>query len=320
MNIKYFDVFNGDADGICALHQLRLDEPREAELISGPKRDIDLLRHLSGETAAVIQVLDISFDKNRGYVESLIETCKVCYIDHHYAGDIPTSENLEVHIDPDPNTCTSLIVDRLLQGRYRSWAVVGAFGDNLHDSARQAAQGLDLSSDDLEKLRELGELLNYNGYGASLSDLHFSPTELYEAVQQYKDPLDFFDKSPKLDKLKKGYDQDMGLARERKPYSEGSHGRIYRFPHESWGRRVAGVFSNEIAREMPEKAHALVVDNADGTHLVSVRAPLARKTGADELCRRFPTGGGRAAAAGINALPGNELDDFVKSFFEVFKP
>lgn len=42
-----YDVFNGDADGICALHQLRLARPRpEAQLVTGVKRDIRLLRHL----------------------------------------------------------------------------------------------------------------------------------------------------------------------------------------------------------------------------------------------------------------------------------
>ena len=25
-----FDVFNGDADGMCALHQMRLDDPAES--------------------------------------------------------------------------------------------------------------------------------------------------------------------------------------------------------------------------------------------------------------------------------------------------
>ena len=38
-----YDVFNGDADGICALLQLRLAEPREAQLVTGVKRDINLL-------------------------------------------------------------------------------------------------------------------------------------------------------------------------------------------------------------------------------------------------------------------------------------
>ena len=45
----YYDVFNGDADGICALHQLRLAEPRPtAELVTGVKRDIRLLHGLPG--------------------------------------------------------------------------------------------------------------------------------------------------------------------------------------------------------------------------------------------------------------------------------
>jgi len=42
--MKYIDVFNGDADGICALHQLRLAEPVESTLVTGVKRDINLLQ------------------------------------------------------------------------------------------------------------------------------------------------------------------------------------------------------------------------------------------------------------------------------------
>jgi hypothetical protein len=67
-------------------------------------------------------------------------------------------------------------------------------------------------------------------------------------------------------------------------------------------------------------AHALLVDNGDATFMVSVRAPLARRTGADSLCRAFPTGGGRAAAAGINALPAGQVEDFFQKFIEVFAP
>ena len=58
----------------------------------------------------------------------------------------------------------------------------------------------------------------------------------------------------------------------------------------------------------------MLTERPDGTYLVSVRAPLDDKQGADELCRQFPTGGGRAAAAGINALPGDQLDAFVDAF------
>ena len=55
-----------------------------------------------------------------------------------------------------------------------------------------------------------------------------------------------------------------------------------------------------------------------GGYVVSVRAPLENKTGADELCRRFPTGGGRKAAAGINELPESMLDDFIKQFSDFY--
>jgi len=58
----------------------------------------------------------------------------------------------------------------------------------------------------------------------------------------------------------------------------------------------------------------VLTEKSNGNYLVSVRAPLRRKTGADELCRRFPTGGGRAAAAGINDLPQAMLGDFIEQF------
>ena len=43
-----YDVFNGDADGICSLVQLRLAEPRESTLVTGVKRDINLLTQVPG--------------------------------------------------------------------------------------------------------------------------------------------------------------------------------------------------------------------------------------------------------------------------------
>ena len=38
-----YDIFNGDADGIIALLQLRLADPIGAELVTGVKRDIKLV-------------------------------------------------------------------------------------------------------------------------------------------------------------------------------------------------------------------------------------------------------------------------------------
>ena len=42
----HYDVFNGDADGICALLQLRLEEPLVSTRITGIKRDIALLERV----------------------------------------------------------------------------------------------------------------------------------------------------------------------------------------------------------------------------------------------------------------------------------
>jgi hypothetical protein len=316
---RYYDVFNGDADGICALHQLRMAEPRPtAALITGVKRNIRLLDRLVGVENAGITVFDISLDSNRQPLEELLNHNLVRYIDHHYAGELPDSANLESHIHPDPETCTSLIVDRMLNGRFRNWAITGAFGDNLHKSAHQAAAETTLNDQELEILRELGELLNYNGYGKSVEDLYFHPADLYNALKSYRDPLDFWHSAPELTKLREGFNADMANGRQIQPFRETTVGRIYRFPASSWCRRVAGVFMNEKARDQENMAHALLVDNGDDTIMASVRAPLANRTGADQLCRTFPTGGGRPAAAGINELPVEMLDEFITTFDEVF--
>jgi hypothetical protein len=322
--MKYYDVFNGDADGICALHQLRLAEPREAELVSGVKRDNRLLSRLAGVRNAVITVLDISMETNREELDRLLESCRIFYADHHFAGELPHAAALEAHIDPNPETCTGLIIDRLLEGRYRGWAVVAAFGDNLHAAARRAAAMLDLGTEQLAALRELGELMNYNSYGRTVADLHFRPEVLYRAVQPFIDPLAFYHDSEAVGRLREGFRHDMTAARAIAPGVHAGAGRVYFFPAEAWARRVAGVFINERAREQPEQPHALLVANDDATYTVSVRAPLAGgseggvRQGADVLCRRFPTGGGRAAAAGINVLPAARVEEFLRQFETAF--
>jgi len=94
---------------------------------------------------------------------------------------------------------------------------------------------------------------------------------------------------------------------------------VIEFPDEVWARRVSGVFGNELANKFPNRAHAVITQKAEGSYLVSVRAPLNRKFGADELVSQFPTGGGRIAAAGINSLPANMLDQFVLALETQFK-
>ena len=89
-------------------------------------------------------------------------------------------------------------------------------------------------------------------------------------------------------------------------------------PAEKWARRISGVFGNQLAVESPAQAHAVLTAKPDGGYVVSVRAPLATKSGADELCSQFDTGGGRKGAAGINHLPESEVGRFIACFLQVF--
>nr|WP_321465294.1 acetyltransferase [uncultured Desulfobulbus sp.] len=314
------DVFNGDADGICALHQLRLDAPcPQACLVTGVKRDISLLARLAEVRDSRITVLDISLDKNREPLNLLLaQGNRVFYADHHYSGNIPGSNALEAHIDPSPLLCTSLIIDGLLAGKYRPWAIVGAFGDNLDDVATTLAAGMEFSSQEIDLLKEMGRLLNYNGYGMAESDLLFHPADLYREVSRYIHPLDMAQDSPVLERLRAGYGEDMAQAAAMQACHSSDAGRVFCLPDAPWAKRVVGVFANQLAREQPLQAHATLIPRADATYLVSVRAPLATREGADTLCRRFPTGGGRAAAAGINALPYSQLDAFLAAFNEQY--
>jgi single-stranded DNA-specific DHH superfamily exonuclease len=311
--MAHIDIFNGDADGICALTQLRNAEPLESTLITGVKRDIALVAKAEVAAGDRITALDISFDKNRdGVLKALDAGAEVFYVDHHFAGEIPESDKLTTIIDSDPNVCTSLLVNGYLKGQYLEWAVTGAFGDNLKASARTIAAPLGLSDTQVTLLENLGVYMNYNGYGASLEDLHFAPAELFELVRPYETPFAFVEEAREtFEKLESGYRQDMAAAMAVNATRDSETTAVFILPNEAWARRVSGVYSNDLANASPGRAHAVLTERADGTYLVSVRAPLDNKQGADELCRKFPTGGGRAAAAGINALPGDQLDAFI---------
>jgi hypothetical protein len=318
--VSHFDVFNGDADGICALTQLRNARPVESTLVTGVKRDIQLLDKITAQAGDQLTVLDISLDKNReGLLKALNAGAEVFYCDHHFAGDIPEHDNLTALINTSADVCTSILVNNYLQGQFLEWAVVGAFGDNLKASARAIAKPLDLAEAQLQQLENLGIYINYNGYGSQLEDLHFTPTDLYRLVSQHASPFSFINESrADFDKLETGYQQDMAAAQNLQ--AEFSNDKVAAFilPDQPWARRVSGVYSNDLVNLFPARAHAVLTIKANGNYLISVRAPLENKVGADELCRSFPTGGGRAAAAGVNDLPAEQLPDFIEQFNQFY--
>jgi hypothetical protein len=240
---------------------------------------------------------------------------EVFYCDHHFAGEIPEHSNLQARINTAPDVCTSLLVNGYLDGAYLEWAIVGTFGDNLKQSAQRLARPLGLSEATLQHLENLGVYINYNGYGPSLEDLHFDPAELYRLVSGYASPLDFMsDGQAHFQKLEHGYREDMAAAAAVVPEYEDAAVAAFLLPDEAWARRVSGVYSNDLANRHPSRGHAVITAKANGNYLVSVRAPLDNKTGADELCMQFPTGGGRSAAAGINDLPADMLAGFIDTF------
>ncbi|MDD5461715.1 MAG: DHH family phosphoesterase [Methylococcales bacterium] len=315
-----FDVFNGDADGICALVQLRLAQPITSKLITGVKRDIQLLEQLSVQENDRVTVLDISLEKNRAALDRiLLQGVKVFYVDHHQAGVIPLHPNLEALIDTAANICTGLLVDQYLKGKYRAWAVTAAFGDNLIENAKNTAHSLSLTETQLKQIHDLGICINYNAYGDSITDLHFAPDELYRELAPYTSPFDFIaDNSAVYQKLLAGYAEDMAQARQTQPEYCTTAIAVYILPDEAWARRVNGVFGNALANQNPARAHAVLSHNAKGGYQVSVRAPLTTKSGADELCSSFKTGGGRKSAGGINHLPLNQLSVFINAFERKF--
>ncbi len=309
----HFDIFNGDADGIFALHQMRLETPQpSAVLVTGVKRDIALLSRVVDRKNCSISVFDISLDSNRQFLNTLLKNNnRVEYFDHHFAGDIPDSPLLHHKINTSPKSCTSLIVNNILNGKYSRWAICGAFGDNLHHQAERLADNSGLTEKQMQLLRDIGELFNYNGYGATLSDLHFHPEELYKSVHNFEDPFDFFSSSTIIETLRKDFNCDLEMALKQKEYSVDGNNRVYFFPNAPWARRIQGIFSNLKAREKTDIAHALIVENNDLSLRISLRAPLLDRRDADTICKLFPSGGGRAAAAGINSLPASMLDDFL---------
>jgi len=311
-----FDVFNGDADGILSLVQLRRAEPREATLVTGRKRDIKLLGRVRAGKGDYVTVLDISMRSNADDLRRILTTgASVFYADHHNAGDIPDHPNLQAVIDTSPEMCTAMLVDECLEGAYRGWAVTAAFGDNFPKLARAKAEGYELP---LTELARLGMLVNYNGYGGSVEDLLYYPADLYRELAPFDTPMDFLNENKTVfDALEAGYKMDLLKATHAEVLDHTETGQIIGLPDSAGSRRISGVYGNQLAQDNPQRAHAILTAQ-EGGYLVSIRAPLVRRSGADTLALQFETGGGRSAAAGINHLPDVDLDGFIKAFRAAF--
>jgi hypothetical protein len=316
------DVFNGDADGLLARHQYRLAHPiNSVRLISGVKRDVKLLSQLSGISNAGVTVFDISLDSNAPHLEPIVADVsnRVLWFDHHRRGQIQDGERLETHIDLSPKTCTSLIVSHYLGGAHLPWAIAGAYGDNLSDVALPLGLESGLDEDECSSLRVLGEGLNYNGYGESREDLAVWPVDLALELDAYDCPFDFLARSPSMSKILEQKVADEKVMGEVEILHLSTSGEAVLLPRGGASRRMSGIFSNEKVYAEPDLAHATLTHLEDGSgYRISIRAPKSRPHGADVLASQFETGGGRAAAGGVNRLPSGKLSEFFEAFDEVF--
>ena len=216
---------------------------------------------------------------------------QVRYFDHHKVDAVPQHPALQANIDVDSRVCTSLLVDRALQGQHRAWALVGAYGDNMAAVADGLATDMALDAAARRALRMLGEAINYNAYGDQAADQHIAPQHLYERMRRFSEPLQFLRDDPvgiELDALRRA---DLQAALAHPAQRVGSTASVQQLPDAPWSRRVIGVLANESAQREPALAHAVLKAGRRGGHVVSLRAPLATPGGADALCRRFGGGG-----------------------------
>lgn len=308
-----FDVFNGDADGLCSLQQLRLADPQDSELVTGTKRENALLHRVAAQAGDQVTALDIAMPGNRDALRSLLARgVRVRYVDHHEPGEIPVHPLLETLIDTSPEVCTSVLADRLVGGRHRAWAVVGCFGDNLSGTAHRLADTIGLDPARRARWQTLGECLNYNAYGLTEDDLVYRPAQLYRALARHADPDRFIADEPHFDRLRQARSTDLEQALACAAECIGSSAVLHRLPDAAWARRVSGSFANHVLNLDPGRAHAILTPRpADGRLQVSLRLPQASSASAHELVQPFG-GGGRRGAAGIDALDPDELPRFLR--------
>ena len=314
-----YDVFNGDTDGIFAWHQLRLTHPRDAEIITGVKRDVNLASKVNAEEGDLVTIMDVSHAKNRKDVQRILDSGAIIeYFDHHDPKELIEHPNITYHINTEPNISTGLIVNSHVNGQNRLWSIATAFGDNHLDLAMNMAKSESLSDEQVLILKQIGLVVNYNSYGQTIEDLFYSPEEIAEAARACgSDIFKFLEQGDIFSTLLENFNADMSSAVCQEPFSISENGVIYTLPNEAWTHRIMGSFSNHLVSTNKNLACAIAVLNSDGTYRISVRSSINNPHGAGNLCGNF-RGGGREKAGGINNLPASDMNTFKEEFDKVF--
>lgn len=316
--MEHYDFFNGDADGIISLHQFRTHYPKNSKLFTGVKRDVKLLRHCTDVKDSTFTVFDISLLSNADYIKPILDNGNyVKWFDHHEPGETELGDNFSIKVDADPNCCTNMLVDEYLNGLYRPWTICGIYGDNLHEQADKFNPCFNKAS--MNKLREVGETLNYNGYGNEELDLTVHPKDVYLDLKDYESPFEYRKKSETYNKIYTQMKSDESELSSSEILHESETGKVILLPNTRASIRYSGIYSNQQTTDNPDRAFAILTLVDGGNYRISIRSPKTNPYGASKLALQFPTGGGREKAAGVNELPRSELNSFIEKFEEVYR-
>lgn len=307
-------IFNGDADGIIAARIFHGDGEGKGRFITGVKRDTSLLKQLVHLSDLSIWVFDISVEKNIDSLKKLLEkNCMIKWFDHHVSADIPNHRKFLPVINTDSNINTTWLVSNH-QKRFTPWTVAGLFGDSMVEKALNIGKAIDLNEKQIGKLKEFGELLNYNAYGEKVEDLYYSPVGILKQSFNYSNIFDFINQTDIYEILSKGRAEDLQKALKAEQIASG----IILFPNTAWAKRVIGDYANALSKKEPDLAHAVLVENKEGDFVVSVRSAINQEKNVAAFCSQFPTGGGRIKAGGINKLSQEDLASFISAFIQYF--
>jgi len=300
------DVCNGDADGLCSVLQWRLHDTRESTILTLLNNETSLAGRVHTRPGDEFLICDVPLEPNRSTLKKLLDGgARVQYVNHQFTDDVPWHPQFQATVDSSENACSSLIVDRLLHGKYREWALVGTYGKRLTLVADQLATDMGLLGNDKIRLRELGELISYNACVANVKDACIEPAALYDRLSRYPQPMDFLKSESLICEIDAVRREDIYRASELTPYWQDVDASVYVLPDTPWAHRIASGLDQRIAADDPTRAHAFLRPVENGHFDVKVRA--ARSAAA-------AIRGERPCAWVVEHLPQGEIDHFIRAF------
>ena len=121
------------------------------------------------------------------------------------------------------------------------------------------------------ELKEIGETLNYNGYGNEESDLTVHPKDVYLDIQKYRSF-----QYKKMSEIYNKINTQMKLDEAELNSSEILHtsetGKIILLPDTKASIRYS-IYSNKQTTDNPSKAFAILTNINEDAYRISIRSP-----------------------------------------------